>query len=189
MPNLTIHLLRKGLKHFSDAVGYGDARHYSIDIGERHIGDLYVAPKQEKSPPWAAFFKGYVDDLSVLGKVKSTGAVLIVHTESRHFALTFGQGQFILNQDMIEERFGLLATLNSLESDALRSIDKENVRCRRPKQSRAGRFNSSAQDFGVDIKRDLIKGIVGFPKETKMLGRRMSGDDALTVSRDINLTF
>jgi len=188
VPNLTIHLLRKELKHFSDAVGYGDAQHYSIDIGERHIGDLYVAPKQQKSPPWAAFFKGYVDDLSVLGKVKSTGAVLIVHTKSRHFALTFGQGRFILNQDMIEERFGLLATLNSLESDALRSIDKRTFDAVDQNSRVQVGLTSSAQDFGVDIERDLIKGIVGFPKETKMLGRRMSGADALTVSRDINLS-
>ena len=186
MPNLTIHLLRTNVQHHYDAVGL-EAKHLSIDEGERHVGDLYVAPKPEKSPAWAGIFKDYVDDIRDLGTVKSTGAVLIVKAKHRHFALTFGQGRFILNQDMIEERFGLLATLNSLEANALRSIDKRTFDAVDQNSRVQVGLTSSASDFGVDIERDLIKGIVGYPKSADLLGRRMSGSDALTVSREINL--
>lgn len=186
MPNLTIHLLRTNVQHHYDAVGL-EAKHLSIDEGERHIGDLYVAPKPERSPTWAGIFKDYVDDLRDLGTVKSTGAVLIVKAKDRYFALTFGQGRFILNQDMIEERFGLLATLNSLEANALRSIDKRTFDAVDQNSRVQVGLTSSASDFGVDIERDLIKGIVGYPKNADLLGRRMSGSDALTVSREINI--
>lgn len=187
MPNLTIHLLRADVQHHYDAVGLGSAKHLSIDDGVRHIGDLYVAPKPEKSPPWAGIFKDYVDDIGDLGTVKSTGAVLIVKAKDRLFALTFGQGRFILNQDMIEERFGLLATLNSLEANALRSIDKRTFDAVDQNSRVQVGLTSSASDFGVDIERDLIKGIVGYPKMADLMGRRMSGSDALTVNREINL--
>ena len=187
MPNLTIHLLRAEVQHYYDAVELGVAQHHSIVDGVRHIGDLYVAPKPEKSPPWAAIFRNYVEDIRDLGAVKSTGAVLIVKAKGRHFALTFGQGRFILNQDMIEERFGLLATLNSLESNALRSIDKRTFDAVDQNSRVQVGLTSGASDFGVDIERDLIKGIVGYPKKADLLGRRMSGADALTVSREINL--
>lgn len=186
MPNLTIHLLRTSVQHHYDAVGL-EAKHLSIDEGERHLGDLYVAPKPEKSPTWASIFKGYVDNIKDLGTVRSTGAVLIVKARERFFALTFGQGRFILNQDMIEERFGLLATLNSLEANALRSIDKRTFDAVDQNSRVQVGLTSTASDFGVDIERDLIKGIVGYPKRPELLGRRMSGSDALTVSRDIDL--
>lgn len=186
MPNLTIHLLRTSVQHHYDAVGL-EATHLSIDEDERHLGDLYVAPKLEKSPAWAGIFKDYVDDIRDLGTVKSTGAVLIVKAKGRFFALTFGQGRFILNQDMIEERFGLLATLNSLEANALRSIDKRTFDAVDQNSRVQVGLTSTASDFGVDIERDLIRGIVGYPKRPEQLGRRMSGSDALTVSREVNL--
>jgi uncharacterized protein (TIGR04141 family) len=44
--------------------------------------------------------------------------------DDRLFALTFGQGRFLLHPDAYEEWFGLVVTLNSIGSDALRSIDK-----------------------------------------------------------------
>lgn len=189
MPNLTIHLLREGVKNHVDAIGFSAAKHISIDEGVRHLGDLYVAPKPEKPPAWASIFKDHVADLKELGMVKSTGGVLIVKAGGRLFALTFGQGRFILDQDKIEERFGLLATLNSLEADALRSIDKRTFDAVDQNSRVQVGLTSAAADFGIDIERDLIKGIVGYPKGKKaeLLGRRMSGSDALTVSRDINL--
>lgn len=188
MPNLTIHLLREEVRDHRDAVDFGVAKHHHpIAEGVRHLGDLYVAPKKERSPPWAVIFKDFVPDIDALGKVQSTGAVLIVKARGRHFALTFGQGRFILNQDMIEERFGLLATLNSLESDALRSIDKRTFDAVDQNSRVQVGLTSPASDFGVDIERDLIKGIVGYPKNSDLYGKRMSGADSLTVSRDINI--
>ncbi len=89
---------------------------------------------------------------------------------------------------MIEERFGLITTLNSLESDALRSIDKRTFDAVDQNSRVQVGQTSSAQDFGVDIERDLIKGIVGYPKDTKNLARRMSGADSLTVSRELNIS-
>lgn len=78
---------------------------------------------------------------------------------------------------------------NSLEADALRSIDKRTFDAVDQNSRVQVGLTSAAADFGIDIERDLIKGIVGYPKGKKadLLGRRMSGSDALTVSRDINL--
>lgn len=69
MPNLTIHLLRAKVQHHYDAVELGVAKYHSIDDGVRHIGDLYVAPKPEKLPPWAGIFRDYVEDIKDLGNI------------------------------------------------------------------------------------------------------------------------
>lgn len=186
MPNLTIYLLRDVVKKPSDALAQL-ADHHVIVEGDKQLGDLYVAPRPEKSPDWANLFSDYVD-INKLGKVRSTGALLVVRVKERFFAVTFGQGRFILSQDAIEERFGLLVTLNSLESDALRSVDKRTFDAvDQNSRVQVGR-TSGAPEFGIDIERDLIKGIVGYPKDSARLGRRLAGTDSLTVAMDIKLT-
>lgn len=186
MPNLTIYLLRDGVKTPGDAVVQG-AAHHSIVDGPKHLGDLYVAPRSSKSPKWAPLFSHYVA-LSQLGRVQSTGALFITKVDGRLFALTFGQGRFILDQEAIEERFGLLVTLNSLEANALRSVDKKTFDTVDQNSRVQVGQTSAAPEFGIDIERDLIKGIVGYPKDVTKLGRRLAGSDSLTVSMDIDLT-
>lgn len=185
MPNLTIYLLRDVVHKPVDALAQ-HAEHYTLADGPKHIGDLYVAPRPEKSPSWASLFTGYVD-INQLGKVRSTGALLVIRVKGRFFAITFGQGRFILAQEAIEERFGLLVTLNSLEADALRSVDKRTFDTVDQNSRVQVGQTSAAPEFGIDIERDLIKGIVGYPKDPKQLGRRLAGSDSLTVSMDITL--
>lgn len=187
MQNLTIYLLRDEFKSAHDAVAK-DAAHFPIAHESGALGDLFVKPNPPKSPKWTKLFAGYVS-LSQLGKSQSTSAVFITKVKGRLFALTFGQGgRFILSQESVEERFGLLVTLNSVKRDSLRSIDKhtfdtvdQNSRVQVSQQS-------SADDFGLDIERDLVKGIVGQPTRTE-LGSRFSGTDALTttVSSDLDI--
>ncbi|NUO76878.1 MAG: TIGR04141 family sporadically distributed protein [Lysobacter sp.] len=186
MPSLTIYLLRGAVKKPVDALAQ-HADHHVIADGDKHVGDLYVAPKPEKSPSWAPLFAGYVD-LNKLGKIRSTGALLVVKVKGRLFAISFGQGRFILSQEAIEERFGLLVTLNSLEADALRSVDKRTFDAVDQNSRVQVGQTSAAPEFGIDIERDLIKGIVGYPPLSAGLGRRLAGSDALTVSMDIELS-
>jgi hypothetical protein len=80
-----------------------------------------------------------------------------------------------LDQDKIEERFGLLATLNSLEADALRSIDKRTFDAVDQNSRVQVGLTSAAADFGIDIERDLIKGIVGYALS-----------DAVDMPRDVS---
>ena len=154
MPNLTIYLLRDGVKAPGDAVVQGAAHHAIVD-GQKHLGDLYVAPRPPKSPKWAPLFSHYVA-LNQLGQVQSTGALFVTKVDGRLFALTFGQGRFILDQEAIEERFGLLVTLNSLEANALRSVDKKTFDTVDQNSRVQVGQTSAAPEFGIDIERDHV---------------------------------
>jgi uncharacterized protein (TIGR04141 family) len=180
MATFTIYLLRESVVTAEDAVVTG-AKPYIIADGPSDYGKLFVKPTHPKPPKWADLFESYVDK-TLLGTVQSSAAAFIVPVDDRLFALTFGQGRFLLHPDAYEERFGLVVTLNSIGSDALRSIDKRTFvddQNSRVQTSQA----SSALSFGVDIERDLIRGIVGRPLSEK-LGRRLAGADALTVTTD-----
>lgn len=180
MATFTIYLLRDSVVTAEEAVVTGAQPHVIAD-GPSNYGKLFVKPTQPRPPKWADLFESYVDK-TLLGSVQSSAAAFIVPVDGRLFALTFGQGRFLLHPDAYEERFGLVVTLNSIGSDALRSIDKRTFvddQNSRVQTSQA----SSALSFGVDIERDLIRGIVGRPLSEK-LGRRLAGADALTVTTD-----
>jgi len=183
MATFTIYLLRESVATAEDAVITGAKPHVIAD-GPSNYGKLFVKPTRPKPPKWADLFEDYVDR-GLLGTVQSSAAAFVVAVDHRLFALTFGQGRFLLRPDAYEERFGLVVTLNSIGSDALRSIDKRTFiddQNSRVQTSQA----SPALSFGVDIERDLIRGIVGRPRSEK-LGRRLAGSDSLTVTTDVSV--
>lgn len=183
MATFTIYLLRESIETAEHAVAKDAAMHVISD-GASQYGKLFVKQTPAKPPKWSGLFEDYIDP-SKLGKVQSSAAAFIVPVEGRLFALTFGHGRFILHPDAYEERFGLLVTLNSVKSDALRSIDKRTFvddQNSRVQTSQA----SAALDFGVDIERDLVRGIVGYP-EAAELGRKLAGADSLTVTVDAEI--
>jgi uncharacterized protein (TIGR04141 family) len=115
---------------------------------------------------------------SDFGNVQSSSALYITEASGRLFAVSFGHGRHILKTGAYEDRFGLLVVINSLNSDELRSVDKrtfdtvdQNVRSQVSQLSRV-------TEFGIDIEKDLIRGITGQPSDT-LFGTRMTGADSL----------
>lgn len=183
MTTLTIYLLRDSVQTAEDAIVQG-ANAHEVSDGKAKFGKLFVKPTKPRSPKWADLFDEFLDR-KLLGTVQSSSALLIVPVEGRLFAISFGQGRFMLNPDAYEERFGLIVTLNSIEQDALRSIDKRTFID--DQNSRVQTSHASPPlSFGVDIERDLVRGIVGKPKDTA-LGRRLAGADALTATVDVGI--
>ena len=180
MTTFTIYLLRETIETAEDAVVQDTTMHV-ISGAASEYGKLFVKQARPKSPKWADLFERYIDRYK-LGAVQSSAAVFIVSVEKRLFALTFGQGRFIIRPDAYEERFGLLVTLNSVKPDALRSIDKRTFVDEQNSRVQTSQA-SAALAFGVDIERDLIRGIVGYPAASAS-ERKLAGADALTVTVD-----
>lgn len=185
MSSVTIYLLTRDVGSLRDALA-AEASHYVIAEGQSHHGDLFVAPRLAKPPKWASKFEKYVEK-DKLGKTQSTGALFLTKVDGRFFAVTFGLGRFLLKQEAVEERFGLLVTLNSLGSSSLRSVDKKTFDSGdRNSRVQTGQ-ESPASEFGIDIERDLVRGVVGYPKDHEIYGKRLAGADALTVTKDVSI--
>jgi uncharacterized protein (TIGR04141 family) len=183
MATFTVYLLRENITRAEDGLVAG-ANMHEVRDGNSIYGRLFVKQNRAKSPKWADLFDPYVPRHQ-LGLVQSAAAVFVVPVDNRLFALTFGQGRFLLHPDAYEERFGLVVTLNSIESDALRSLDKRafvDDQNSRVQTSQA----AAAVSFGLDIERDLVRGIVGKPTDSA-LGTRLAGADALTVTADVSV--
>lgn len=184
MATLTIFLLRKEYKTSTDALNESLKAH-QIPLDGNTFATLYVKKSADKAPAWASFFQDQVAP-SLLGTVKSTSAALFLAVDERIFVLTFGYGRFLLKPECYEERFGLLATVNSVRPDALRSMDTRAFVDDQNSRVQTGQ-EASAYEFGIDIERDLVRAIVGKPTDTS-LGSRLSGADSLTASVDADIS-
>lgn len=156
-----------------------------LDNNGTPIGELYVRKPRSNSPSWGKFFAHYVD-LKDLGESRSTAAVLVMRVANRWFAITFGQGRFLLKPDSWEEGFGLRVTLNSAAQDKIKSIDKLTFDALSTHSKVQSSQEAAPQDFGLDVEQDLVRAVTGAPDD-KTLGHRLSGMDALQACVSVSL--
>ena len=149
-------------------------------------GRLFVRRSSVGPPAWLAFFEGQAAGAADLLRSSSSSAVLVVGVGGHWFALTFGYGRNLLREGMYEPNFGLKVTLNAIDDDSIRSVDRKTfdaiVRHTREEASRAG----SIEQFGLNVEEDLLRAVVGRPHDQE-LGTRLAGMDALTASGPITL--
>lgn len=180
--HLTIFLVQEAVKKVEMLVKDGSyTKHVKVDLPELGAGDLYVKLGPRASPPWLSLFDGLVNP-SDIGKANGISAALVVRTSGRLFALTFGQGgRFLLKESAIEPRFGLIVTLNSVDRESLRCIDKQSLDNLESQSRIQSSYETTPDKFGIDIEQDMLKAVVGSPSQAS-LGSRMTGSDSLSVS-------
>lgn len=180
--HLTIFLAQETVEKVEMFVKDGSyTKHLTVDLPELGTGDLYVKLGQRDSPPWLSLFDGIVNPTDI-GKGNGISAALVARTSGRLFALTFGQGgRFLLKESVIEPRFGLIVTLNSVNRESLRCIDKQTLDNLESQSRIQSSYETTPDQFGIDIEQDMLKAVVGSPSQAS-LGSRMTGSDSLSVS-------
>ena len=181
--DLTVYLLKVDDRPVEEFVPKRNQLKKFLIGANAGIGTLFVKTPKGHIPRWAKFFAEFVDATD-LGKVASSSAILLVKTHGRVFALTFGQGRYLLEADCWEERFGLRVALNSIKEDRLRSVDKVTFDAISTHTRTQSSQEASAPQFGLDVEQDLVRAVTGIPSD-ETIGRRMTGMDALHVSASI----
>lgn len=152
-----------------------------LDIGDGQARLYVKTDVVRQQPPWTQLFTALpeVPD-DTFGRPNSVGAVLIYRAADATFLLSFGMGQHLVQQDAVERDFGLRVTLNSVNPNELRALDKATY-THRPLVSR----NQSSRgvdifDLDVDGESEMLYAITGLSQDPQ-LGPRVTGRDALTI--------
>lgn len=157
-----------------------------IPIAGYGSAQLFVRNTPDTPPRWTALFRDYLDP-NVLA-VPGVSAVLFIRVSDRCFALTFGHGgRFLLRDDVHEERFGLLCTLNSVDPKSFRCVDVQSLDAIDSHTRIQSGEETTSDQFGLDVEQDMLKAIVGTPLNYA-LGSRMTGSDSLSVSVKLDLS-
>jgi uncharacterized protein (TIGR04141 family) len=151
-----------------------------IEVGAIH-GTLYTASTKPQPPSWVSFFGDAAASATSKLMTASASALLLVPMKNRVFAVSFGYGRYLLDPLAIESSFGLRATLNSVPSDKIRSIDKRTFEGITTHTREQASKETTFADFGLDVERDVLRAVVGTPSDAT-LGNRLSGMDALTAT-------
>lgn len=153
------------------------------------VGDFYYNRSSTHSPDWIEdFFVNEFTDPAIFSA--SSQGVLILKIEYQtteiFFALPFGMGRHMLELDSIEERFGLIVTLNCIQENSIRSLEKRTLGAN-PKIAKEQMGKPTrAVEFGIDIEQDLIRMVTGKSKFPD-ISKNISGADVLSVTAKVNI--
>lgn len=157
-----------------------------IPITGHGNGQLFVRNTPDTPPRWAALFRDYLDPNALA--IPGVSAVFFIRVNDRCFALAFGHGgRFLLRDDVYEERFGLLCTLNSVDPKSFRCVDVQSLDAIDSHTRIQSGQETTPDQFGLDVEQDMLKAIVGTPLNYAM-GSRMTGSDSLSVSVKLDLS-
>ncbi|MES2674463.1 MAG: TIGR04141 family sporadically distributed protein [Pseudomonadota bacterium] len=160
-----------------------------VDLDVRsYQATLYMKKEPlKKPPPWTRLFtenQNLPED--IFGSSRSVGAALVARLNGCVFVLTFGSGFHLLKNEAIERDFGLRVTLNSVDPDKLRSLDKASYD-HNPLNSRTqSSIDLDIFELDLDSEMDMLYAVTGVSK-VEEFGSHVTGRDALTLLISIDL--
>lgn len=184
---LSIYLIKSEIVDEIDII-----KDYEDKVPVSNNGVFYTEQSVPVPPDWVTNFFG--DTLSQkVNYLLQSGAkgvfITFINRRSKkiYFAISFGTGRHMIKESAIEERFGLIVTLNSVYPESIRSISKSSLTANAKNSKEQISKPSSTQEFGIDIEQDLLKAVTGQSKHVQ-LGKTISGADvlSLTVPNDVH---
>ncbi len=180
---LSIYLIKEGVTDPQEIItNVSKLNQHPIHVGRRRLGTLYAKHMPNHYPTWFGFISEHIDQVALQQfKIKNVSAVLLVPHDDRVFAICFGHGHQLLYEEALVSDFGLKATLNSINPDAVRQLD-----LRRLDSTGRIAFEQAGQEipirqFGLDIEQDLVRRVTARPIDPS-LGLQLSGRDSLHVA-------
>ena len=187
---LSIYLMRDGYSIDSDVIKLENAKPpIEMDLPETKFSRLYIKKQPPKSaPPWSKLFTSENKvDISEFGMPSSVGAVFVVSLSGATFILSFGTGFHLLKSEAIERDFGLKVTLNSVDPDKLRSLDKASYD-QNPLNSRTqSTVDVDIFNLHLDSEMEMLYAVTG-TSLVEEFGSNVTGRDALTIAVEANLS-
>lgn len=162
-------------------------------LGEiENVGTVYYAPSSKSVPKWLdTFYCGEISTEKIF--TSNVRVVFVVRVDVgkgnvKAFAITMGYGKFLLENDVVENDFGIKVVLNTITSDSLRRINKINIGGNQKSSNEQLPLSSEIEDFGFDIDRDMISAITGYSADEEFSKGMISGGDLLSLSAAVDIT-
>lgn len=141
-------------------------------------------------PKWVEkFFNNQLACSERLKTTSSAGVLLVERSyenERRTFAVCFGYGRSLLVPASIEERFGLITTLNTVNPQELRSLDISRLDTNALKNRIQSSKLAAVADFEFDVEKSLLRQATGLSNDEGM-GKSVSGADSFSISVEADI--
>lgn len=180
---LTIFLLRPGLKAPADAIDSDKPTTELVATPSSGItGSLFYVPSVVAPPSWVAEVDSILTGSLQGVNSASASGVFVIKTSKRWFAVSFGYGRSLLDPAWIERQFGLKVGLNMVNPSQLRSMNTKTFDDLVVSKSTQSSKSSDLPAFGVDVYRDILRGVAGIPRDSNFASR-LAGSDAVVIAK------
>jgi uncharacterized protein (TIGR04141 family) len=149
-------------------------------------GTLFLQRPTASEPEWVPLLRRFVPNLPNLQRRRAS-AVLVLQEAAHWFAVTFGHGRLLLDPAKLEPNFGLKVVVNSVDADSLRSVDAQSLEeLSLSTSARIGR-DVAISSFGVDLERELVRGLAGSPPAGDPFAVKLAGSTAVAIDADMDI--
>jgi uncharacterized protein (TIGR04141 family) len=149
-------------------------------------GTLFLQKPTASEPDWVPLLRPYVPNLPNLQRRRASAVLLLLESQ-RWFAVTFGHGRLLLDPAKLEPNFGLKVVVNSVDADSLRSVDAQSLEeLSLATSARIGR-GVAISSFGIDLERDIVRGLAGSPPAGDPFAVKLAGSTALAVDAEMDV--
>ena len=158
----------------------------------KDVGTVYYVPSNTNSPKWIDnFYRGEISKDRIF--TANARVILIVRVTmeedvKKTFAVTMGYGKYLLENDVVENDFGIKVVLNSITNNSLRRINKVNIGGNQKASNEQLPLASAIDEFGFDIEGDLISAITGQCNDRNITKGMISGSDLLSLNVAVDIT-
>ncbi len=181
IPKLTILLIKDSVRHPDDI--FKDPDQLKVEGNDGPL--LYYAISQPRTPDWAHFVSSNFDVKVSTFQNFDARAVLVLDIFDRLFAITFGAGYHLINQAAIEYNFGLKVAINTIPKGDLRQMDLTTPEFTSQKTRKQAVKNQTPEEFGINKRKDILRGVVGQLPDGCGLGKRAEGKDSIKITRKV----
>ncbi|MDD3340993.1 MAG: TIGR04141 family sporadically distributed protein [Bacilli bacterium] len=182
---ISIYLIKENIK-------YGDILKdyvYQCELITKEKSKTYYVPTKVKSPNWLFDYykqEGNAEIVNSRAKVISLHKVWMDGIE-RVFAIPFGSGLYLLNNDVVEEQFGLKILLNSVDKTDFRKINISNYGTDHRTKNEQMPKKTDITEFGFDIYNDFLREATAKSEEEIFYKNVITGGNLFSVSVPINI--
>ncbi len=112
---------------------------------------------------------------------------LVIDGKERVFAIPFGNGANLLNDDVIEEQFGIKILLNSVTKDGFRQLRINNYGGDHRTKNEQTPKKTNINEFGFDVYSDFVSRATAKSDEELFNKNNITGGDILSVSVPVTI--
>lgn len=154
-----------------------------FQIEQEYLTAILYLQRSRTAPKWLELFTSIPisDDIKLQDSLRG---VLIVETNERLLAFTFGHGRSLINLQTIVRGFGLRVAMNLGDPKQLKSIDKSTLdKVALNTRSQASK-NTGIEDFDFEFDHEILKSLTAVVDNEDTL-EIISGNDAVALYTEI----
>ncbi len=157
---------------------------YNHVLREDKNSVTYYSPTRYNRPDWLTSYFKYSEDINISNSHAQVISIhkILIDGKERIFAIPFGNGKYLLNDDVIEEQFGIKILLNSVPIDGFRQLVVANYGGDHRIKNEQTPKKTNINEFGFDIFNDFVRRATAKSEEEIFNNNTITGGDLLSVS-------